>query len=322
MNKFLLIVLLSFLTTATTFSQSKRKVTKHDSVAYYMANQYQMAYSQDGAQFLRLIIKADSGMYEIQDYYPDGTPRLLAKSYSGEMNFEQGAQGVYTEYYKNGHKKNVKRYAKGRMMGDDTTFYASGKLYNVITHDNENAFFKMCLDSTGKVLASDGNGTWVNLSEIDGRETFRGSVVNGKQEGIWMQKFAGDTATYKIEYKNGVRVGGEAPPADRQIFTAVEQQPSFGGNDNAFNMYLAKSIRYPQYARDHNITGRVIITFVVERDGRLTDFKILRSPDESLSEEALRVMKNSPVWRPGIQNGRPVRVQFSVPVAFALGNEK
>ncbi|MEO7213036.1 TonB family protein [Mucilaginibacter sp.] len=107
-----------------------------------------------------------------------------------------------------------------------------------------------------------------------------------------------------------------------QIFTAVEQQPSFGNDDNAFNKYLGKAIRYPAVARENNVQGRVILTFVVERDGSLTDIKVLRGIGSGCDEEAIRALKSSPKWKPGIQNGRPVRVQFSVPVQFALASEE
>jgi protein TonB len=107
-----------------------------------------------------------------------------------------------------------------------------------------------------------------------------------------------------------------------QIFTAVEQQPTFPGGDGGFNKYLSKSIRYPAIARENNVQGRVILTFVVEKDGSLTDIKVLRSLGSGCDEEAIRALKASPKWKPGIQNGRPVRVQYSVPVSFALASEE
>jgi len=106
-----------------------------------------------------------------------------------------------------------------------------------------------------------------------------------------------------------------------QIFTAVEKSPGFPGGDAAFGKYLGKAIRYPAIARENNVQGRVILTFVVERDGSLTDIKVVRGIGSGCDEEAVRALKNSPKWTPGIQNGRPVRVQYSVPVAFALAQE-
>jgi protein TonB len=111
----------------------------------------------------------------------------------------------------------------------------------------------------------------------------------------------------------------EADP--NQIFTSVEQVPEFPGGLDKFGNYLSKAIRYPAVARENGTQGRVIVTFVVERDGSLTDIKVTRGIGSGCDEEAVRVLKNSPKWKPGIQNGRPVRVQYSVPIAFTLASE-
>jgi protein TonB len=103
-----------------------------------------------------------------------------------------------------------------------------------------------------------------------------------------------------------------------QIFTSVEQVPEFPGGVQKFYDYLGKSIHYPAIDRENNTSGRVMVQFVVERDGSLTDVKAVRGPSETLQEEAVRVLKKSPKWKPGIQNGRPVRVQYTVPVIFQL----
>jgi len=112
----------------------------------------------------------------------------------------------------------------------------------------------------------------------------------------------------------------EADP--NQIFTSVEQVPEFAGGLEKFGQYLSKNIRYPAVARENNTQGRVICTFVVEKDGSLTDIKVVRGIGSGCDEEAVRVLKNSPKWKPGIQNGRPVRVQYSVPISFTLASEE
>ena len=109
----------------------------------------------------------------------------------------------------------------------------------------------------------------------------------------------------------------EAGDGDK-IFTAVENNPEFPGGDAAFNKYLGSHIRYPNVAKENGTQGRVFISFVVERDGSLTDLKIVRDPGSGLGDEAVRVLKSSPHWKPGIQNGKPVRVAYTVPVTFSL----
>ncbi|HEY4322395.1 MAG TPA: TonB family protein [Mucilaginibacter sp.] len=103
-----------------------------------------------------------------------------------------------------------------------------------------------------------------------------------------------------------------------KIFTSVEQVPEFPGGIEKFYAYLGKSIRYPAVARENGTQGRVIVSFVCEKDGSLTDVKVARGIGDGCDEEAVRVLRASPKWKPGIQNGRAVRVAYSVPISFTL----
>ena len=105
---------------------------------------------------------------------------------------------------------------------------------------------------------------------------------------------------------------------ETKVFTVVEQMPMFPGGDAALMSYLAKNINYPTVAAENGVQGRVVIGFVVERDGSITDVNVLRGVDPSLDREAMRVVKSMPRWTPGKQNGSAVRVKYQVPVAFRL----
>ena len=105
---------------------------------------------------------------------------------------------------------------------------------------------------------------------------------------------------------------------ETKIFEVVEQMPSFPGGDAALMAFLSKNIKYPVVAEENGIQGRVIATFVVERDGSITDVKVVKSVDPSLDKEAVRVLKSMPKWIPGKQNGSAVRVKYTVPVTFRL----
>lgn len=113
-------------------------------------------------------------------------------------------------------------------------------------------------------------------------------------------------------------IAGITESAPDKIFEAVEVQPTFPGGEEAFGKFLRDHIRYPAVAKENGVQGRAFLQFVVEVDGRLTDMKIIRDPGSGLGEEAARVLKISPHWSPGIQNGKKVRVQFTVPVNFTL----
>ncbi|TWR30448.1 TonB family protein [Mucilaginibacter pallidiroseus] len=109
-----------------------------------------------------------------------------------------------------------------------------------------------------------------------------------------------------------------ASPASGAVFSAVEQSPGFPGGQQAFEKYIVTNLNYPQQARDNHVQGRVIITFVVEKDGSLSNMKVVRSVGSGTDEEAVRVLAASPKWKPGMQSGKPVRVQYTVPITFSL----
>ena len=105
---------------------------------------------------------------------------------------------------------------------------------------------------------------------------------------------------------------------ENKVFDVVEQMPSYPGGMGALMQYLSSNIKYPVIAEENGIQGRVICTFVVERDGSITDVKIAKSVDPSLDKEAMRVVSSMPKWIPGKQNGSAVRVKYTLPVTFRL----
>ena len=110
----------------------------------------------------------------------------------------------------------------------------------------------------------------------------------------------------------------QAEPEPEKVFDMVEQMPTFPGGQQELMSYLGKNIKYPTIAQENGTQGRVIIQFVVERDGSITDVRVARGVDPYLDKEAVRVVKSMPKWIPGKQNGKAVRVKFTVPVMFRL----
>ena len=110
----------------------------------------------------------------------------------------------------------------------------------------------------------------------------------------------------------------QAEPEPEKIFDMVEQMPTFPGGNAELMSFLAKNIKYPTIAQENGTQGRVIVQFVVEKDGSIADARVARGVDPYLDKEALRVIKSMPHWIPGKQNGKPVRVKYTVPVMFKL----
>lgn len=104
-----------------------------------------------------------------------------------------------------------------------------------------------------------------------------------------------------------------------QIFMKVEDMPEFrGGGIAGFRNYIQKNLKYPTVAAENGIEGTVFVKFVVDEDGSISNVEVLRGVDPALDEEAVRAIRNAPEWEPGKQRGKPVRVQFTIPIVFKL----
>lgn len=322
MNKPILLLLFLFsciVANAQNIPLSNSKV-QHDTTAYYMQNDRDMAYSETDAKFLRLIIKADSGLFRVEDYYMDASPKLIAYSYSDKMNFEPFAQGKRIDYYTGGKMKMVSNYKRGEEIGSKELYYPNGNLYTVTMLDNNTVYLKKCIDSVGNVLADKGNGKWIDFDNFFASKT-EGQVINGKREGEWTEiTKTGEKNTGT--YKDGLLVSGDLLNADTLIYEHPDVPPTFDGGESGFNKFLSRTIRYPAVARQNNIQGRVIASFIVERDGSITHLRIIRGIGSGCDEEVIRVISLSPPWKPGHLNGKLVRVKYALPVAFALQEEK
>ncbi len=108
---------------------------------------------------------------------------------------------------------------------------------------------------------------------------------------------------------------------DEQPFLIAETMPSFQGGDlNTFRAWVQSNVKFPQIALENGISGRVVLQFVIEKDGRLSNIVVLQTPDKSLSDEATRVLNKSPKWTPGKQRNQVVRVKYTLPVDFRVQN--
>ncbi len=105
---------------------------------------------------------------------------------------------------------------------------------------------------------------------------------------------------------------------EEKVFIAVEEMPEFPGGTTALLQYIAKAVEYPVIAQENGVQGTVYVTFVVNKDGSVSNAKVLRGVDPSLDAEALRVVSTLPKWKPGKQSGTPVRVSYNVPIKFQL----
>lgn len=143
-------------------------------------------------------------------------------------------------------------------------------------------------------------------------------LVSNEEELTDEPLFASSEATIDTEvHLNNVKVDEEE--SDEPVpFFKVENKPEFPGGDKALLIYLAKNIRYPAICQENGIQGNVYLSFVINERGQVTNVQVIQSPDRSLADEAVRVVRTMPDWKPGKQGNKGVKVTYQLPVKFRL----
>ena len=130
------------------------------------------------------------------------------------------------------------------------------------------------------------------------------------------------TTTSRVVKANAeAQVTDESAPQSKKVYRSVDQMPQFPGGEAGLMRYLQSNINYPANAAMNNIGGRVILQFVVEKDGHIGEVKVVRSIDPEIDAEAVRVVKSLPDFIPGRLDGEPVAVWYTIPVSFKVQSE-
>ena len=182
------------------------------------------------------------------------------------------------------------------------------------------------------------DGTYVKFETTDGFQPETGepckklTITSYNADGTPRNNFfiteterRGDTSTYSIEpftftlsehlFEQLLDI---ATSEEDTVYQIVEEMPKFPGGEKALMDYVSNNVKYPEEAKNKNIAGRVFVSFVVEKDGSIGEVKVLRGIGGGCDEEAVRVIKGMPKWKPGIQKGKPVRVSYQIPIYFKL----
>ena len=319
--KYILIFFLS-LSFFYSFAQKKQNV-------YYFKNNGFEVQSKDSSDFVRVIEEPDSTStyFNIKEYYKSGNRKMIGKlsSFFPSLEFEDRA----ITFYENGKRASIENFKDNVLIGSAYYYHFNGVIReerNYLEKDRNklNPLIKytviQVVDSSGnKFLDNMGNGT----SEIIDREGNKesGAYVNGFKNGVWKSYNAKLKENYEDNYEDGKLIFGKTIESNGNVinYDESEKLPQFVGGTNAFGNFLIKNLKYPVKSRNNNIQGIVYISFAVENDGNLSDFKIVKSVDEELDTEALRVIKLSPKWIPAMKKGKPIRSLYSLPISFQLG---
>lgn len=304
---------------------------------------------RDSALLIRTVTDPNPGsnLYGFTETFVSGEPFRSGKTVKADAIVPDGE---CTVFYPSGKKLSEIVFHNG-LADVETAYFPNGVIFAVkqITYSTpdpakparyEGILINTCNDSTGKALITDGNGYFMGYTptidkkfvanvtssiyySVFGDAYDEGNIKNGKRDDVWKNRYATGMLQYTETYKDGKLISGESVDKEGKHYqyTSLEKSAEFPGGIQAFYKYLGLTIRYPADARVNNIQGRVYATFVVQKDGSLTDIKILKSPSNDLSDETVRVLKLSPLWTPGQQRGIAVRQQYTVPVNYALSTK-
>ncbi len=247
----------------------------------------------------------------------------------GALSEISGSDGSKIRYSYNGYQLSKVTYLQGAAT-ERTDYYDSRNLVEksvrsgntiVYEYNNQGDAISMKKMKGSTVMSTSiyeyeypNNGIlWQRMSQYND-----GNYLLTKYRSFELPEIAeDDESSYSNDMRTSSYSGGTAAN-NSQVFEVVEQMPAFPGGETALMQFLSSHIKYPVEAEDNGIQGRVVCTFVVERNGSISDVRVVKSVDPSLDKEAVRVLKSMPNWIPGRQDGSPVRVKYTTPVTFRL----
>lgn len=267
----------------------------------------------------------ENGKYRVYQF--DGEKgHILKTGWYADPDLKE-KDGVFEEYHANGMTQDSGLFVKNSREGTFRGWYEEGEL-NYVYHYKNN----IPVD-TNYVLRKDGSMAEITIADQNGNGIFQdyyesgkvrllGRVVAGERQGNFVFKREDGTKMMNVVYlKDSViqtqcfEADGITPAKGPCIF---EKVPEFPGGTKGWTNFLAKNLKYPDYAIDKNIQGVVRVMFIVHKDGSIDEFEILSSNHESLSKEVLRLMKKSPKWEPAIRYNEPVIYRHVQAITFRL----
>jgi TonB family protein len=307
------------LLTTISLAQKKQNV-------YFLKNNGAVVSLKDSADYIRIIQEPDSGStyFNLLEYYPNGTKKRMGKlsSYDPNLILEESI----VSYYPNGKKKDIAVYARGKLTGPHYYYYPNGQLKKSIIHvkpekteKNSKPVIKMVsfYDSTGVEMIKEGTGDY-HETDKENNLYEEGRYVDGLKDGIWKGKYLLSNHSFEEKYEMGKFTNGTALLNDGRLqpYTELEVMPGFKGGIEKFLEYVGRNYHFPREASERGISGRIVISFIVETNGMISNIKVVKDIGYGTGHAAIKVIEGSPKWIPGLQHGIPVRVSYTLPLVL------
>lgn len=296
---------------------------------YFLKNDGTRVRTRDSADYIRVVREPDAGseLYNVLEYFSHGEKKMFGKSSTVDPIRLEGA---CTTFYKNGKRKQTCEYKANKQTGIAYNFFPNGQIHtikhfgedSVETDDvsfNRSVSIQQCNDSTGKALVTNGSGHYVGYDDDYKYVNEEGDVKNGQMDGEWNGLAENKKIKFKEIYKNGHLISGIATDStgEAKIYHQRITSPSYPDGMDAFYQFLKDNIQYPNEDEKKGIQGKVVLSFVVGKNGKVKKIKVLRSVTPSMNAEAIRVLSIS-TWQPGTAFGRTAAFSYVVPIVFTI----
>jgi len=290
---------------------------------FYLDNNYKETKNAKSVAFIEAVWK-DAGQWRAQMMTFPG--KVLVKDFSYTDSTRTQKQGRVLSFHFNGNQSDSGFYVADKLHGDYFSWYDDGNIESEFHYNMGNPVDTCLKWSPGGTLNyisitdSNGNGLCRELYS-SGKSKFSGRLFQGKQHGLWQAKSETGVVKMQVQFTNGEIQSTACFNPDGSVkigYCVFEKLASFPGGAEAWRLFLQQNLQYPSDAQTRKITGAVKVAFNVAKDGKLDSFVILSSPDKSLSDEVLRLMKLSPTWVPALQYNEPVIYRHIQSISFYL----
>lgn len=273
-------------------------------------------------KFYRIIkdYKLNKESYTVLEYYKSGTLLMEGTSKTKEGNTKEGK---HSNYYENGNKKSITNYINGRLNGKNFEWYENGnkKLEGEYIEDEKKRTSQHKIDQfwdmNGIQKISNGNGFFEDHGE---NESSKGEIKNGLKDGTWEGSFNKLKYKYKEIYKDSKLISGVSYDDKNNSYNytevAITPEPKNGIMD--FYNFIAKKYRIPNTPK--GIKGKIYISFVVDKEGKIIEPKILKDLGYGTGEEAIRIITDYKGFTPGEERGQKVKYSYSLPISIQSPN--
>jgi len=275
-------------------------------------------------KYIRLVenYKEQPNLFLFTEYYRSGKISMKAISTKNE---EPKFEGPRIDYYENGNKKRETEYHKNQINGKQAEWYENGnkKFEKIIKTDTKNyqtvTQIIQYWNENNEQTVIDGNGIY---EEINSEAYEKGEIKNSRKHGVWAGKSKLTNSTFTETYENGELISGISIDNNNMEhpYQILFKKPEYKEGMMAFYQFIGKNFRLPRNISTNGLKPKLYAKFNVDLDGKLTDIKIIKDLGLGTGEEAIRVLKKSPNWIPGIYRGIPAKASYTLPITIQTPN--